>query len=127
MFELHNEVREDAGVGRLTLNAGLTEVARERAKDMAERNYFAHVSPTGEDAFDLLKEHGITYWSAGENIAMNTYPASETVQVAMDGFMESPPHKENLLDPDYELIGVGVATAGDKKYFSVIFTGFTLP
>ena len=127
MFEDHNRERAKAGVGTLTLNAGLTEVARERARDMARNNYFAHVSPTGEDAFSTLKTHGITYWSAGANIAMNTYSNAEAVETAMTGFMESPAHKENLLDADYELIGVGVAIDGDKKYFCVIFTGFLLP
>jgi uncharacterized protein YkwD len=127
MFEDHNKERAKAGVGALSMNAGLTEVARERARDMAENNYFAHVSPSGEDAFGLLKEHGITYWTAGENIAMNTYSVSETVETAMTGFMESPAHRENLLDPDYGLIGVGVAVQGDKKYYAVIFTGFMRP
>jgi uncharacterized protein YkwD len=91
---------------------------------MAARNYFAHTSPTGETAFSLMAAYGYAYSIAGENIAKNNYPDSQSAGVAMTGFMGSPPHRANILDARYTSVGVGLAYGADgMKYFAVVFAG----
>jgi uncharacterized protein YkwD len=124
MFNAHNAERANAGVGALELNATLVEVARQRAQDMANANYFSHTSPSGETAFTLLAKVGYGYALAGENIARNNYPDTQAVAVAMTGFMNSPGHKANLVDGRYKLVGIGSAITPDgMKYFVVVFAG----
>jgi len=123
MFAGHNAQRSGAGLPGFTLDARLTQVARQRAQDMATRNYFSHTSPSGETAFTILDQIGYAYQLAGENIARNNYPDSDTVQVSMTGFMNSPSHRGNILEPAFRRIGIGVAFAPDgMKYFAVTFS-----
>lgn len=125
MFQQHNAQRAGAGVAALQIDPVLTEVARRRAQDMASRNYFSHTSPTGETAFTLLAAYGYAYARAGENIARNNYPDSQSVAVAMTGFMNSSAHRANVLDTRFSRVGIGVAIAPDgMKYFAIVFVGF---
>jgi uncharacterized protein YkwD len=123
MFQAHNDERDAAGLRPLVLDGALTSVARVRAKDMLDRGYFAHTSPSGETAFTLLKSAGVTYQIAAENIAFNTYPDSQTLEMAMEGLMDSPPHRTNILGPEFRRVGIGVASDGDRKYYCIIFAG----
>jgi uncharacterized protein YkwD len=123
MFDSHNVQRANAGLDGLTLDARLVEVARRRAQDMAAKSYFAHTSPTGETAFTILEQVGYAYQLAGENIARNNYPDSESVQVSMTGFMNSPSHRGNILEPQFGRVGIGLAFGADgMKYFAVVFS-----
>jgi uncharacterized protein YkwD len=123
MFQSHNVQRGGAGLAALTVDARLMQVARQRAQDMAAKNYFAHTSPTGETAFTILGQIGYAYQLAGENIARNNFPDSETVQVSMNGFMNSAGHRANILEPVFRRVGIGVAFSGDgMKYFAVVFS-----
>ena len=123
MFNSHNVQRSSAGLAALTIDARLVQVARQRAQDMAARNYFSHTSPTGETAFTVLDQIGYAYQLAGENIARNNYPDSESVQVSMTGFMNSPTHRANILEPAFRRVGIGVAFGADgMKYFAVVFS-----
>jgi uncharacterized protein YkwD len=91
---------------------------------MASKGYFAHTSPTGQTAFTLLAAAGYGYKIAGENIARNNYPDSQAVSAAMTGFMNSPTHKENIMDARFTNIGVGVVLGSDgMKYYAVEFAG----
>ncbi len=91
---------------------------------MANKNYFSHTSPSGETAFSLMDAAGYTYAIAGENIARNNYPNDQTEEVAMTGFMNSAPHRENILEPRFTRVGIGVAIdANGMKYFAVVFAG----
>jgi len=124
MFSQHNQQRAGAGLGALSVDASLTNIARRRAQDMAANNYFAHTSPTGETAFTLMNGVGYVYAIAGENIARNNYPDGESVSVAMSGFMNSPGHRANILDGRYTKVGIGMAVdANGMKYFAVVFAG----
>jgi uncharacterized protein YkwD len=123
MYSSHNQIRQANGRSSLALDPVLVQVARARAQDMAAKNYFAHTSPSGETAFSLLGGAGYAYTIAGENIARNNYPDSESVEVAMNGFMNSTGHRNNILDARYGRIGVGMAIgAGGMKYFAVVFS-----
>ncbi len=88
---------------------------------MANTNCFSHTA-CGPTAFDLMGSIGFIFQFAGENIARNNYPDSDTVSVAMNGFMNSSGHRANILDANYTKVGVGVAFgANGLKYFTVIF------
>jgi uncharacterized protein YkwD len=122
MFAAHNAERQGKGVAALVLDGTLTQIARERAADMAKNNYFSHTSPSGQTAFNLLGGSGYVYTVAGENLARNNYPEDQTASVAMTGFMNSASHRANVLDRRYQRAGFGVAVARDgMKYFAVIF------
>jgi uncharacterized protein YkwD len=120
-----NGQRLAAGLPALQLDGRLVTVARERSNDMAVNNYFAHTSPTGETAFSIMDRYGIPYGWAGENLARNNYPDSEAVAVALQDWMASQGHRDNILSPHYSLIGVGAAVdASGMKYFTLVFVGY---
>jgi uncharacterized protein YkwD len=124
MFTLHNVERASAGVAPLRLDPVLEAIARQRAQDMAAKNYFSHTSPTGETAFSIMASYAYTYSIAGENIARNNYPDDQSVQTAMTGFMNSPSHRQNILDSRFVYVGVGMAFGPDgMKYYAVVFAG----
>jgi uncharacterized protein YkwD len=125
LFDDTNRHRVESGLAPLRANGYLVGIARIRSQDMADHNYFAHVSPiTGDNAFTLMDKHGVPYGWAGENLAKNNYPDSEAVGVAAAALWSSPPHRENILNPNYTDMGVALAIDhSGMKYFTVIFTG----
>jgi uncharacterized protein YkwD len=119
-----NAERVAAGLPALAVDANLVTIGRIRASDMAARGYFSHTSPDGQSAFTLLDQWGIPYSWAGENLARNNYPLEETVAVAVHDLMASPPHRENMLNPNYTSVGVGYAEDGSgMRYYAIIFVG----
>jgi uncharacterized protein YkwD len=119
-----NAERAAAGLPALAVDADLVTIARIRSSDMAARGYFSHTSPEGQSAFTLLDQWGIAYSCAGENLARNNYPLEETVAVAVRDLMASPPHRANILNPNYTLVGVGYAEDGNGiRYYTTVFVG----
>jgi uncharacterized protein YkwD len=119
-----NAERIAAGLPALVVDGDLVTIARIRSSDMATRNYFSHTSPDGQTAFTLLDQWGIPYSWAGENLARNNYPAGESAAVAAEDLMASPPHRENILSPNYTRVGVGYAEDGSgMRYFTIVFVG----
>ena len=125
LFEATNGRRIATGLPPLRVNGYLIGIGRIRSQDMAAHNYFAHVSPvTGDNAFTLMDLHGVPYGWAGENLAKNNYPDADTVTVADNALWNSPPHRENILNPNYTDMGIALAVdASGMKYFTIIFTG----
>jgi uncharacterized protein YkwD len=125
LFDATNARRASQGLPPLRANGYLVGVARIRSQDMATNNYFAHTSPvTGDTAFSLMEAYGVPYGWAGENLAMNNYPAAEAVAVADQALWDSPPHRENILNPHYTEMGIGLrVSASGMYYFTVVFTG----
>jgi len=125
LFDDTNRRRAGAGLPPLRVNGWLIGIARIRSQDMAEHHYFAHVSPvTGDDAFSLMDKHRVPYGWAGENLAENNYPPSEAVAVADAALGNSPPHRENILNPNYTDMGIAlVVDATGMNYFTIVFTG----
>lgn len=120
-----NAERTAAGLAPLQLDSNLVMVARERSNDMVQKGYFGHVSPTGDTAFSLMDRYGIPYAWAGENLARNNYPDSESVAVALREWMASQGHRDNILGVHYQTVGVGAAVDGaGMKYFTLVFVGF---
>ena len=100
---LVNQERAKAGLSPLkATNSSLTLVALDKAKDMYNNNYFDHTSPTYGSPFDMMKQYGVTYRSAGENIAKG----QRTPQEVMTAWMNSPGHKANILNASFTTIGV---------------------
>lgn len=91
---------------------------------MVDRNYFDHVTPDGKTVFDMLAALHFGYSAAGENIAMNTYPESQSAVSVMQQWMNSSGHKANILNVKYGRIGVGAwkkpSTGG--IYYTQVFT-----
>ena len=119
MLAAHNAERAKAGLPALQGDATLTTAAVRRAQDMAARGYFAHTSPSGESISTILNIN--SYSLLGENIARNTYPANQTVSVAISGFMQSASHRANVLSREFTRIGVGTSVSSNQRYFSVIY------
>ncbi len=102
-----NEERTKQGLAGLAFDEALTQVARAHAKDMLERGYFSHYTPEGLSPFDRMAQGNISYQYAGENLAF-----APDVEIAMDGLMKSPGHRENILSPNFRRAGIGVLDAG---------------
>ena len=121
LLALVNSKRAEAGVMPLTAVAPLVQLAHERSSDMAQRNYFSHVSPEGRTFLDILHEQNIGFGFAGETIAYNNAAPDRTVQLAMDTFMNSPSHTAVLLDPQFDYAGTGFVVDGNgQNYFTVV-------
>ena len=110
---LVNQERTSRGLGALSVDSALTKTATLKSQDMAKNNYFNHTSPTYGSPFDMMKQFGITYRTAGENIAMGqTSPAQ-----VMNGWMNSEGHRANILNSSFTKIGVGVAQNANGYYY----------
>jgi uncharacterized protein YkwD len=118
-----NEERARAGLAPLDRDRDLDAIATERSADMAQRQYFSHVTPEGLDVSANLNNGGVNYLLAAENLAWTTHVESEASAAVMQGFLDSPPHRANLLNPRLSRIGVGVAQGGARTYFTVLMIG----
>ncbi|MCM0650639.1 CAP domain-containing protein [Clostridium swellfunianum] len=117
MLKLINQARAQNNVSPLQIDMQVTNVARVKAQDMIDNNYFSHNSPKYGSPFDMLKAFGVSYVEAGENIAGN-----QTIQNAHNALMNSPGHRKNILNPDYTHIGLGIRNGGPYgNMFSQMF------
>lgn len=106
MFNLVNKERTSRGIPALSVDPQLVKTARLKSQDMVDKNYFAHQSPTYGSPFDMMKKFGITYKSAGENLAANS-----SVAAAHTALMNSTGHRENILNTSYNYIGIGIVSS----------------
>ncbi|MFK2824129.1 CAP domain-containing protein [Bacillus sp. B190/17] len=109
VVDLTNQERQKAGLSALKIDSQLSSVARKKSEDMLAKNYFSHTSPTYGSPFDMMKQFGVTYRTAGENIAKGQRTPAEVVKA----WMESPGHRANILNKDYTHIGVGYVENGN--------------
>jgi uncharacterized YkwD family protein len=118
VVRLVNVERSKVGIPSLKENGELSLIARDKSQDFINKNYFAHNSPTYGTPFEMLRTYGIKFTEAGENIAKGQKSAVEV----MDSWMNSPGHRENILNPNFNKLGVGVVE--DNKgvlYWTQIF------
>jgi uncharacterized YkwD family protein len=108
VVELTNQERAKQGLPALEVDAELSKVAKEKSRDMQANNYFSHDSPTYGSPFDMMKQFGVEYSAAGENIAMGQPTPEEVVQA----WMNSDGHRKNILSSNYTHIGVGYVENG---------------
>lgn len=112
LLNLINKARADAGVPPLEFDRDLMKAARLKAQEMSEKNYFSHQSPTYGSPFDMMKQFGISFKTAGENIAGN-----KTIEGAFKAWMSSEDHKKNLLNSKFDYAGIGIV---DSKTYGKI-------
>ncbi len=103
VFDLTNQQRIQQGLLPLTLNLTLNDVAEKHSQDMATKSYFSHQSLDGSQPWDRMRSEGYSYSRAAENIAFGQPTASDVVT----DWMNSPGHRQNILDPNLKEIGVG--------------------
>lgn len=113
VIRLVNAERQKAGLSPVTNNWEVSRVARIKSQDMIDKNYFAHNSPTYGTPFQMLKSFGISYRSAGENIAKG----QTSPQAVMNAWMNSSGHRANILNANYTQIGVGLAKSKNGTYY----------
>ncbi len=118
LFDLTNATRVEHGLPFLSWDDHVRETARKHSNDMAINNFFDHTNLDGQSPFDRMEEDNIRFRVAGENLA-----AGQTSSIfAHEGLMNSLGHRENILHPDFESIGVGVAFDSESKpYFTENF------
>lgn len=107
MLDLVNAERAKNGLAPLALNMKVTEVARAKAKDMIDNKYFSHTSPVYGSPFEMLKSFGVSYRTAGENLAGNS-----SVDNAHTSLMNSPGHRANILNRNFKEVGIGIVNGG---------------
>jgi uncharacterized YkwD family protein/spore coat assembly protein SafA len=113
VVQLTNQERAKHGLKPLTQDWELSRVARYKSMDMRDKNYFSHDSPTYGSPFTMMKNFGISYRAAAENIAAGQTTAQEVV----NAWMNSPGHRANILNGTYTYIGVGYAKGGTQRYY----------
>ena len=117
VIRLVNDIRKQNGLSPLTANWELSRVARYKSQDMVDNRYFAHNSPTYGTPFEMMRAFGLSFRTAGENIAYGY----ATPQKVVDGWMNSSGHRANILNASYKQIGVGYVAKGN--YWTQMFMG----
>ena len=119
VFDLINKQRTNNGLAALKNDSEVQRVARIKAQDMVDNNYFSHNSPTYGSPFDMLKSFKISYKTAGENIAGNSSNSS-----AVTAWMNSSGHKANILNSNFNYTGIGVVSSPKYgKMYVQLFIG----
>lgn len=113
VIDLVNQERAKVGLKPLKADIPLTKGARMKSQDMRDKGYFSHTSPTYGSPFQMMTKLGIKWSAAGENIASG-YRTPESV---MQGWMNSPGHKKNILSTKWTKIGVGYAKGGKSGHY----------
>lgn len=118
LFDLTNADRVNHGVSVLTWDDHVRETARKHSLDMAENNYFDHTNLEGLSPFDRMQADEVSFMVAGENLASGQFSSI----FAHEGLMNSMGHRKNILRPDYEYLGVGVAfNSQSQPYYTENF------
>ncbi len=112
MLAAINTERASRGLAPLELDADLSKIASSYASDMATRNFFSHTSPDGDDPFKRMDRAGYHYGYAGENIALDQSPTS-----AAEALWHSEGHRENILEPHYQKVGIGAIQSAKGEIF----------
>lgn len=121
-----NDERMEHDLDSLEFNEELAYIARIRSQDMAVKDYFAHEEPDGETYMDRLREYGYDWRYTSENLVKPSVepdtPVSTIAKRAVSGWMASPPHRENILIPGFNVEGIGAYVTDDYTiYITQIF------
>ncbi|WHY78812.1 CAP domain-containing protein [Neobacillus sp. WH10] len=117
VINLTNAQRSKNGLPALKADTQLNGIAQKKSVDMQQKNYFSHTSPTYGSPFDMMRDFGVTYKSAGENIAQG----QRTPQEVVNSWMNSEGHRKNILSSNFTHIGVGFEETG--KHWTQMFIG----
>lgn len=114
-FRLTNEARKAHGLGALAWDDVAYAAARKHALDMLERRFFDHVNPDGLGPADRMWAEGVLEVEVGENLAFyEGYPAEHVAAVVVEDWLNSPPHRKNLLKPEFTHLGLALVQQGDR-------------
>ncbi|MFD2923612.1 CAP domain-containing protein [Halobacillus naozhouensis] len=118
VVQLVNEERAKEGLSPLKMHDRLSDLARMKSQDMADKGYFSHTSPTYGSPFDMMQQYNFSYSAAGENIAAG----QRTPQEVVEGWMNSPGHRANIMNEHFTHIGVGYVEGGSYgTYWTQLF------
>jgi uncharacterized protein YkwD len=120
IVERINAIRREHGLNALAPHSDLANVARGHSRHMAERRFFNHLAPDGTRPDQRVSEANIRFRTVGENIFRSTN-VPDPVELAIDGWMASPGHRENILRDAFTHTGVGVWQKGDDYYVTQKF------
>lgn len=122
IFELINQERSKKGLGDLVWDSNLSRLARDYSAKMARENFFSHQDRSGESVDGRAKNMRIKNWSKiGENLFFCEGYDNPNL-MAVRGWMKSPSHRDNILDPDYNVSGIGIAESENGRiYFTQVF------
>lgn len=117
VVDLTNEQRRRNGLSDLQIDTRLSSVAQTKSQDMQQNGYFSHTSPTYGSPFDMMRDFGVSYRTAGENIAQG----QRTPQEVVNAWMNSEGHRRNILNGNFTHIGVGYEATGN--HWTQMFIG----
>lgn len=117
VISLVNDIRKENGLSPLAANWELSRIARYKSQDMVDKRYFSHTSPTYGTPFQMIKAFGLSFRTAGENIAYG----QTTPEFVVNAWMNSSGHRANILNSSYKQIGVGYVSSG--HYWTQMFIG----
>lgn len=120
VFQGINQIRQKKRLAQFRQNDKLAAVARNYSRRMAEQRFFAHTSPQGDTMVERVRSAGIFYFMLGENLFTSTN-IPQPAQAAITGWMNSPGHRDNILNPVYREMGIGVWKRGNTYYFTQLF------
>ena len=121
ILHLINTVRAGRGLAALQPHQSLIDISRTRSTDMLSRNYFSHYTPEGKTVFNIFRDCGITFRSAGENLAHSRPANIGTPEAFINAWMNSPTHAANILQSKYGIIGVGMVENGGRRVVTTVF------
>jgi uncharacterized protein YkwD len=119
-LQLVNDARGNAGADPVGFDATLAATARAHSEAMRDQGFFGHRDPMGQTFTDRLRQSGITFRRAGENLA-RVENSSDPAAFAHQRFLGNPPHRDNMLDTRYTDLGVGVAREGDVWWITQLY------
>ncbi|MHB1376669.1 MAG: CAP domain-containing protein [Candidatus Humimicrobiaceae bacterium] len=119
---LINNFREANGLNALAADESLTNVAMTRSRDLLDRNYFSHYTPEGTNVFNLMRDMGIEFRYAGENLAQSAPASVGTPEGFLNAWVNSPSHRDNILRSQYTKIGVAMVEIDSRRVVATVFT-----
>ena len=120
VYQQINAIRRQKGLTELKQNPKLAQVARDYSRRMAEQQFFAHTSPQGDTMVQRVRSANIFYTLLGENLFTSTN-IPQPVPAAVQGWMDSQGHRENILRSEFRETGIGVWRIENTYYFTQLF------
>jgi len=117
-----NNIREDNGLNAIAADGSLNVVAEIRSQDLINRNYFSHYTPEGTNVFNVMKDNGVSYRYAGENLAQSSPASAGTAEAFINAWVNSPTHMANILRAQYTKIGVSMVEIDSRRVVTTVFT-----
>ena len=130
LITLTNADRTSNGLAALLVDPRLMDVAQNRSDDMLTRGYFDHaIPPDGHTVWDILRGIGLGGIWGGENLHLNNLPRAQSVSFAERALMLSPDHRANILEPNFDSVGIGVAfdEVGGRSIYTILFARLRSP